>query len=395
MIDPIGGPGRAGATSSHLPDPAAEARFRRIGRRKGALWSFVWLWPLLTTVQAVLGAKVTAPILAGSGLAAFCALYLVVVVRGFGRREADPSTPDQLLLALLTGLGLALAIAYTGQPGGWLTLVLYLGVAGVVLYRPPRSYAWLAAMVALQATIGYLRGVAWHDLGQLVFSTFLACGLVLLVRQLTHLVRELRDTRQQLADSAVERERLRFARDLHDLLGQSLSVIVVKAEVVRRIAERDPAAAAREAAEIEQIGRTALVEVRQAVTGYRSRSFADELVGARAALTDAGIDTTVRSTEEPLPAAVDDAFAWTVREATTNVIRHSRAGSCVIALTRTDHWQLEVRDDGQGGMVAPGALGNGLRGLAERLDAVGGTLSTVDSGGFILRATAPATVSPA
>jgi two-component system sensor histidine kinase DesK len=183
----------------------------------------------------------------------------------------------------------------------------------------------------------------------------------------------------------VEQERLRFARDLHDLLGHSLSLIVVKAELTQRLAGRDPAGARQEAAEIEAVGRQALAEVRQTVSGYRHLHLDDELRRAKDALADAGIETVIRAADEPLPSDLDDAFGWVVREGTTNVIRHSGAGSCVIALTGTT---LEIRDDGKGAKGR--AQGNGLRGLGERMATVGGRLSTVDNGGgFVLRASVP------
>ncbi|WP_191842331.1 sensor histidine kinase [Catellatospora chokoriensis] len=386
----LDGLSRAGATSSHPPGSAASRGAKRRGQRRGALFAALWLWPMAPAIHAVLVGQVAAPLAAGVGLAAFITLYLFVVVQGFSTTN-QPSLRNQGLLALVTVIGVALAAVYGGQPGGWLGLVLYLAAAGVALYALPVAYLWLGAMVAVQVLLGMLHGEPGREIGESVFNTIMAGALIMVVRRMMRLIRELSATREELARAAVESERLRFARDLHDLLGHSLSLIVVKAEVVRRTAGRDADAAAREAAEIEQIGRTALAEVRQAVTGYRARAFAAELATAGAALADAGIEPTLRTTADPLPIAVDDAFAWAVREAATNVIRHSGAGSCVIALSRTDHWQLEVRDDGRG-IPADASPGNGLRGLAERLALVGGTLSTVDlsGGGFVLRATVPA-----
>ncbi|WP_203671064.1 sensor histidine kinase [Catellatospora methionotrophica] len=385
----LDGLSRAGATSSHRPGSAASGQARRRGQRRGAVFAALWLWPMAPAIHAVLVGQVTAPLAAGAGLAAFIVLYLFVVVQGFSG-TGQPTLRNQALLALVTVLGVTLAAAYGGQPGGWLGLVLYMAAAGVALYGLPLAYYWLGAMVAVQVVLGMMHGEPAPEIAESVFNTIMAGALIMVVRRMMRLIRELSATREELARAAVEGERLRFARDLHDLLGHSLSLIVVKAEVVRRTAGRDAEAAAREAAEIEQIGRTALAEVRQAVTGYRARAFTAELATAGAALSDAGIEPTVRTTAEPLPAAVDDAFAWAVREAATNVIRHSGASSCVIALSRAGHWQLEVRDDGRGVPADP-APGNGLRGLAERLALVGGTLSTVDlsGGGFVLRATVP------
>jgi len=194
----------------------------------------------------------------------------------------------------------------------------------------------------------------------------------------------------------VAQERLRFSRDLHDLLGHSLSLMVVKAEVARRLGPADGAASAREAADIETIGRRALAEVREAVTGYRERLLATELTGARSALADAGIRAVVREPGPPLPGAVDDAFAWAVREGVTNVIRHSGAHECVIDVRRDECAAiLTIVDNGATVADQHPTRGNGLRGLSERLDLLGGTLRAGPdpAGGFRLTATVPTPVA--
>src|SRR5262249_22193941 len=140
------------------------------------------------------------------------------------------------------------------------------------------------------ATIGLVKGVDIGTYLSIVLGTALSCSVVVAIRQMTRLIRELQTTREQLAVAARAPERLRFSRDLHDLLGHTLSLIVVKAEVVRRVAARDPAAAAAQAADIEQVGRRALVEIREAVTGYREAGLTSELARARSALASAGVE---------------------------------------------------------------------------------------------------------
>nr|WP_277819980.1 histidine kinase [Actinomadura sp. RB99] len=233
----------------------------------------------------------------------------------------------------------------------------------------------------------------------------------------------LRAAREELAKAAVEQERLRFSRDLHDLLGHTLSVMVVKAQAVRLVAERDPAVAAEQAADIEKVGRQALGEVRQAVSGYRGRGLAEELDAAVTALADAGVDPAVRRAGPPLPPEPDALLGWAVREGVTNVIRHSGARSCAITI-RNDGGSatVEISDDGTGPGrnavteavgaahaatgrdggdgdrsraetpgLSLGSGGHGLRGLAERMEAAGGTLRTgpAPGGGFLLTATVP------
>jgi two-component system sensor histidine kinase DesK len=223
----------------------------------------------------------------------------------------------------------------------------------------------------------------------------LASLLVGVVRQLFRVVAELKATRDALAVAAVADERLRFARDLHDLLGHTLSVIVVKAEAVRRLAERDPSAAAAQAADIEQVGRRALVEIREAVTGYRDAGLNAELSRARSALAGAGVDLSVRRTAVSLPQEADSLLAWVVREAVTNVVRHSGARECEIALETSEGTvTLVVSDDGAGLTDGEAPSGNGLRGLTERLSSAGGNLRTSSptGGGFTLEARLPIAV---
>jgi two-component system, NarL family, sensor histidine kinase DesK len=223
-----------------------------------------------------------------------------------------------------------------------------------------------------------------------VFQTLLFGLLLIAVRRLMELVRELEATRDQVAALAVSEERLRLARDLHDLLGRNLSVIALKSELARKLLGRDPAAAEREVRDVESVARESLQEARAAVLGLRQASLASEIEAARDALTAAGIEVTVH-TGDPLPAAVEAPLAFAVREATTNVLRHSRARRCDIALQPAgDRAVLEVRDDGTGGSDSP-EPGSGLRGLGERIAHVGGTLQAcpVTDGGFRLIAAVP------
>ncbi|HEY0808014.1 MAG TPA: sensor histidine kinase, partial [Pseudonocardiaceae bacterium] len=212
-------------------------------------------------------------------------------------------------------------------------------------------------------------------------------------RRAMTVVRELRQARVELARLAVTEERLRFARDLHDLLGHSLTTIALKSQLARRLAEPGSAVAS-EVADIEAVTQQALGEVRDAVTGYRNRSLAEELDTARATLSAAGIDVTVRLDSPPLPAELDTLLGWVVREGTTNVLRHSRASACEFRLSRNGTTvSMAVDDNGVGVSTTPGS-GNGLAGLAERVSGAGGRL---DSGpaperGFRLSARIPVVV---
>jgi two-component system, NarL family, sensor histidine kinase DesK len=204
----------------------------------------------------------------------------------------------------------------------------------------------------------------------------------------------LQAAREEVARLAVADERVRFARELHDLLGHTLSVIRVKSELAARLADVDPERAAAEMAEVERVARAALSEVREAVSGYRP-GLALELQNADATLTGLGIDATVDADGVELVGAVGETLAWIVREAATNVVRHSGAHRCSISLRRSgDVVVLEVEDDGAGHAEVV-KEGSGLRGMRERVGAVGGQVA-VDTGpgaGFRLRVVVPAPAS--
>jgi two-component system sensor histidine kinase DesK len=197
--------------------------------------------------------------------------------------------------------------------------------------------------------------------------------------------RELHATREELARLAVSEERLRIARDLHDLLGHSLSVIALKSELARKLVEREPTRAASELDDIQSVSRTALGEVRGAVQGYRRLALAEALENARAALAAAGIDCELADVDVTLPADVDAVLAWAVREGSTNVIRHSGALHCAIRVhADVDRAAVEIEDDGNG--KASTGRGSGLSGLRERAQRVRGELEAGarPEGGFRL-----------
>lgn len=356
----------------------------------GIIWAGIWLWPLLVPAgDLVSGAS--RPVLPGAaGLAVFVVLYLVCVTSGFDNGARPPRRGQLVLLAVLTAIGFALIGTYHDPSGDWAQLVLYIGAAGASLLSGRFGLAWVASNGVALVLIGQLAHQSTSSIGAGTFTIVMACMLVFVAKRMVGYIQQLQATQAELARAAVGEERLRFARDLHELLGHTLTLIVVKAQVVRRLARDDPAQAAAAATDIEQIGRQALVEVRETVTGYRDRGFADELAGARQALRGAGIEVTVDLPDAPLPPVADTIFGWMVREGSTNIIRHSAAHRCTIGVRRTGEGTLlEIRDDGRGG--SPGDTGNGLRGLRERLASAGGTLAAGPdpAGGFRLVATLP------
>lgn len=362
-----------------------------------------WLLMVLGPGTDVLKGQVPLPWLAGCGLVAFCVLYVATIRSAFSERWRRTPVPYRLLWALVALL-LALAIGYGGN--FMLLFVLVSLCAGSV----SRSRRFLGLTLALlSASAGVVSG-AHHDgfwsTASLAYGTFLSGFVVSVIIMLFQAVAQLKATRQELARNAVAEERLRFSRDLHDLLGHTLSVVVVKAEAARRIAGRDLDAALTQVGDIEAVGRQALTEIREAVTGYREGSLATELDRARSALAASDIEVVLHESGPPLPPQTEALLGWVVREGVTNVVRHSGASQARIELHAAEgQARLTISDNGCGPAAAPAArssaggtatlqpprTGTGLRGLTERLASAGGSLTTGPgpAGGFRVTAVLP------
>jgi two-component system sensor histidine kinase DesK len=171
-------------------------------------------------------------------------------------------------------------------------------------------------------------------------------------------------------------ERERIARDLHDVLGHTLSVIVLKAELAGRLVNLDPVRAAAEIGDVETTARSALAEIREAIGGYRSRGLAAEIEAARLTLDAAGVTLLAESSQTPTAALSpqeETALALVLREAVTNIVRHARATTCRLRfITEAGRRRLVVEDDGQHAIAREG---NGLRGMRERVESLGGQFS--------------------
>ncbi|RCG26831.1 sensor histidine kinase [Sphaerisporangium album] len=323
--------------------------------------------------------------LAIPGLVAAGVLYVWSVRLGF----TAPRRAEKGPLPALGALTLVLALTLEGA---WYTLFLLLAIAcGVVVKPLSRVWPVLAALTVTACAVAFAEDGDLAGTLSLGWGTFTAGLVPAIILQLFQVIGQLKRTREELARIAVAEERLRFSRDLHDLLGHTLSVMVVKAEAVRRVLPAGVEAAAQQAADIEKIGRDALTEVRTAVTGYRGRGLAAELDSARTVLGDAGVRLTTRMPVADLAPEADALLGWAVREGVTNLIRHSGARACEIDLgVGREGTVLEIRDDGKGGAALAGS-GHGLRGLRERVTATGGLLDVADlpAGGFRLRVTMP------
>lgn len=202
---------------------------------------------------------------------------------------------------------------------------------------------------------------------------------------------KLRLAHDEIEHLAKVAERERIARDLHDLLGHTLSVIILKSELASKLAERDPERARSEIRDVERISRDALTQVRAAVRGYRSGGLQAELESARDALDAANVTLECDLGTLQLPAAHEAVIALAIREAVTNIVRHARATRCRIALAQSDAgYAVTIADDGRGG-DAP--FGSGLSGMRERIEALGGTLTRDGSRGTTVTIAMPLPMS--
>jgi two-component system, NarL family, sensor histidine kinase DesK len=319
------------------------------------------------------------------GAAVFVAAYVSVVMTW--RRDRHTRLPVPLF-----GVLVAVAVALTVFNGAsWGFLFTYCAACAAVVAPEGRGFYAVALCSALA---GITSAIAGANGGTVVSYVASAAGIGLLMLVMSDLRlrnQQLSHARAELADMAVAQERERFARDLHDLLGHSLSVIALKAELAGRLLGEKPDDAAREIAELEQVARTALGEVRDAVSGYRQPTLEGELAGARMALSAAGIEADVQQARVPLDPAVEAVLAWAVREGATNVIRHSGARHCTLRITAslTDAG-VEVIDDGVGSN-GNGSGGHGIAGLAERARLVNGTIEAGarEAGGYRLAVSVP------
>jgi two-component system sensor histidine kinase DesK len=294
---------------------------------------------------------------------------------------------------------------------------MYVVIAAAVTL-PTRKAAWMVAATTVVAGVVYTLQTGWDAFvtswQEIVPFPLIGIGMVA-VSRLVVTVRELQAARMEIAQlaaaEAVAKERLRFARDLHDLLGHSLSSITLKSELADRLLPDNPQThrAVVEVRDIQDIARGALREIREAVAGYRQPALSEELIGAREMLEAAGIACRIENDVGLLPKSLEAILAWTVREGTTNVIRHSRARHCDIQIAREDgkngeagKVRAEVSDDGSGlfaardgtdGSGTDGLVGgSGLSGLAERVAEFAGAdfeAGPLPVGGFRLRVCLP------
>lgn len=356
----------------------------------GAFISII-VW-MIAAIPSILTPQISGPsrLLVMASLTVFAVVYLVVPPLSWGKTV--PVRLSWLGLLFVLSLPIALLPEF-GSSGTWMWI--FVGVAAamqgnsrVITWGALIFLALLGLAVELQAGVPPL-----DSLSQPAVILSVGAMMAAFSRQ-RETVRVLRVTQHQLAELAVREERNRVARDMHDILGHSLTVIAVKAELAGRLLELAPEKAAAEIADLEDLARGALEDVRATVGGYRGVSILAELTAAKTAFLAAGITAELPRTAEQVPAAAKELFGWVLREGVTNVIRHADAQHCIVTMGQGF---LQVDDDGvgPGGHVLSGAdfsqdlatSGNGLKGLAERVSAAGASLEVGRSklGGFRLR----------
>jgi two-component system sensor histidine kinase DesK len=337
------------------------------------------------------------------------------------RRMATTALTDQRIPVVELGFLLGLAITLFVVGGiNWLgTLAIAAAFSGRFSRTPWPALAGTAACVIAGIVVIIVRHYPSGNTFSVLVVPPLAALFAYSASRRAITLDMLRRTRAELARAAAAEERLRIARDLHDLLGHSLSLITLKAELAGRVLTADPDRAATEIAELESVARQSLSDVREAVAGFRQPDLAGELTAARQLLDAAGIASQIASADTSgLPQPVDAALAWAIREGTTNVVRHSRATKVSIKVsTGQDSAIAEISDNGPAALedagrpgnpaspvpatgphgrtalsrARPAFTGSGLAGLAERVRSLGGELAAgaIEPQGFLLRVVVP------
>lgn len=368
-----------GCTSDQADGERADRR-RRVG---ATAFAFVFLIWSVSGLQELVHANVPT----GMKVAQLAVSIVYLLGYPFGTWLSFVDRPRLKLWYVAVAGALGLAALWLDGPGSSYLLIYLVALSAIMLTgRVAGLFAAAVTVVAFIVSAFTPDGPDWSELALMV-------ALSIGISSFTKVGTDLRAANREVARLAVAEERARVARDVHDVLGHSLTTVTLKLGLIRRLLETKPGEVERliiEVGEAEQLSRQALSEVRATLSGYRSASLSAEVAGARAALASAGIAADLpRAVDNVLP-AYQESFAYVLREGVTNVLRHSGATSCEVRLGES--W-LEVRDNGSAAVEGAGASrvdggGAGLTGLADRLAAIGGRIDAgpVPGGGFLLRA---------
>jgi two-component system, NarL family, sensor histidine kinase DesK len=316
-------------------------------------------------------------LLDGLGAAIFLCLYL-----GLFFLECPKS------LLHIVGI-ILLGILYQPINGGACTFFIY-AAAMLPFCVESQAMAWLGLLTvgAIGAIEGLLLHVqSWTLFYSALFPMIIGAGNTFFAER-NRMNRQLRKANEEIEHLAKVAERERIARDLHDVLGHTLSVITLKSELAGKLIDRDLERAGKEIREVSEISRQALSEVRDAIRGYRAKGLAAELAQAKSTLETAGLAVQCdAATTVKLPAIQESVLSLAVREGVTNVLRHAQARSCRLRIEQINgSCCLEIQDDGRS---SSSGEGNGLRGMRERVEMLGGTLQRSTASGTTLTITLP------
>jgi two-component system sensor histidine kinase DesK len=349
--------------------------------RASTLWHLIWLGML---VFQPLYDEQNRPL---QWTVALAVVVVFIPIYVLAHRGSGPVRYWALVATILLGV-----LAAPVNSGASVLFVYAAGFAGAGRTRRIALW-WLAGLTALVVVLVLLSPIPmpwriWAFAPSLVLVWVV--GLVTIEEMEEDRANRIHNARVEHLATLSERERI--SRDLHDLLGQTLTGIVVRSQLAQRLTRADPEAGIAEMAEVEQAARAALTEVRATVSGWRQIDLDDELTVSRNALTAAGV--TLEVTREPglvLTPSAETALGLALREAVTNVVRHANARHCTVALHRVDgRVVLEIADDGVGGETPDG---NGLTGMRERIGALGGEVQRLARGGTALTIAVPAAVA--
>jgi len=291
-----------------------------------------------------------------------------------------------MLLFCMAAMGLGFATVNTGSS----VFIIFTAAFIPWIFERAKSALIVLSVLALAVVV---HAAIFHPAnGFSVTSLVVALGVGLSNTQFA--VRNRADHKLRLAHEEIEHlakvaERERIARDLHDVLGHTLTLIAVKSTLAGKLLEKDPQKARNEIADIERVSREAMAEIRNTLRGYSTYKLDEEFQRAQSALESAGVAVETESAEVPLTPAQESVAALIMREAVTNVVRHAHARHCSLRLARNNgNCVLEIQDDGRGGFTTEG---NGLRGMRERVEALGGPLTQQTKSGTNLKFEFPLT----
>jgi two-component system sensor histidine kinase DesK len=364
-----------------------------MSKKQNQKWAWLWL--------AYSGFLFIAPILEPSryqwiGTITVFAIFILIFKVYISDRTEDRPIRYWLIAAIFL-LGL---VTFPWNAGASTFFVYAAAFLPFVIESTPKILSLFAVeslfIVAegyLFKTHGHFLYVGWPNAIIAIFLLLLIGGGNIFFAQQKRAECKLRLAQEENVALAAVAERERIARDLHDVLGHTLSVIVLKAELAGRLLERDPQRAAQEIADVEKTARTALSEVREAIGGYRSQGLTAEMEQARKTLQSAGVSLSCESPIPQLSPTEETVLCLAVREAITNIVRHAQAAHCRIRFTTSDDgfYTLVITDDGGRAKLQEG---NGLRGMRERVQSLGGRISITADPGVTLRIELPPSSTP-